>query len=84
MTVNLTWAGNGVTSSSTDTSRSTCGGFTSENHQMGSSAIASASGTLSFGDGTSITLGPSDFGSLDQGSFVTNAQGYPNPACYGI
>ena len=84
LTVNMTWAGNGVTSANTDTGRATCGGFNSENQDSIKSAIASATGTLSFGDGSSITLGPSDFGTVDQSSFQSNVQGYPNPLCYGI
>ena len=84
LTVNLTWTGNGVTSSNVDTSRSACGGFNSENHNSMTSAIASVNGTIVFGDGSVLTLSNPDFAQSDAGTFSSEIQGSPNPLCYGI
>ncbi len=84
VTVSMTWTGNGVTSYFTDQSRSTCGGYSSVNHSTTSSAIASASGTISLGDGTTLSLSSPDFAQTDAGTFTSTAQGTPNPLCYAV
>jgi hypothetical protein len=84
VTVTMTWTGNGVTSSNIDTNRSSCGGLSSVNHSSMASAIATASGTISLGDGTVLSLSNPDYAQTDAGSFVSDIQGTPNPLCYGV
>jgi hypothetical protein len=83
LTVTLSWAGNGTTSTSSDQGTSSCGGFSGEFHSHMSSAAAAATGALTFGDGSVMSLTNSDSGSVDSGSFTSNMQGYPSPACFG-
>jgi hypothetical protein len=84
VTVNMAWTGNGVTSSFSDNSRSSCGGFSSVNQTSQKSAIANATGTITLGDGTALSLSNPDFATSDAGTFQSDLQGTPNPLCYGI
>lgn len=83
MTVNLSWTGNGVTQSTTDQSRSTCDGLSSENQNTLNLANGSAAGTLAFGDGSVVTLPGSQHATIENGTFMSNVQGYPSPLCFG-
>ena len=84
VTIHMTWTGDGVTSSNLDTNRSTCGGFSSQNHSSMTSAVASAAGTISLGDGTTLSVGNPDYAQTDLGKFTYDIIGTPNPLCYGV
>src|SRR4030081_1024042 len=48
LTVSLNWSGNGATSISNDRNRMSCGGFSADTRSDMTSAVASASGSLTF------------------------------------
>jgi hypothetical protein len=85
MTVSLTWSGNGLTTLGTNSGHITCGTFSSAGQSSDQSAYGSASGTLTFYDGSTspIVLAASDFASVDQGTFQTDNEGNLDPRCFG-
>jgi hypothetical protein len=82
LTVSANWSGNGATSISTSSDRSSCGGLSIENHTSTSSARATATGSLSM-PGLAIAPSPSERATVDQGTVVSNVQGSPSPLCVG-
>lgn len=82
LTVSATWSGNGATATTTSEDRSTCGGFSMENHLSVSSARTTATASLT-APGLTITTSPTDQASVDQGNVVSDVQGLPSPLCVG-
>ena len=82
LTVNATWSGNGATATTTSQDRSTCGGFSMENHLSVSSARTTATASLTM-PGLTITTSPTDQASVDLGNVVSDVQGFPSPLCVG-
>lgn len=82
LTVVATWSGNGATATTTSQDRSTCGGFSMENHLSVDSARATGSVSLTM-PGMTITPSPTDQASVDQGTVVSDIQGSPSPQCVG-
>lgn len=82
LTVAINWSGNGATTVSTDENRTSCAGFSIQNHISDSSARATATGSLTM---PSVTLAPSPTGqaSVDQGTIVSDITGSPSPLCFG-
>jgi len=83
LTVNLSWTGNGVTATSSGVGRFDCAGFSSVNQSHSMTTLGAATGTLTFGDGTVMSLAGSDFGSIDSGSDMSDLQGTPSAQCLG-
>jgi hypothetical protein len=82
LTVNASWSGNGASATTTSQDRSTCGGFSMENHVSVESARATGSVSLTM-PGMTITSSPTDQASVDQGRVVSDIQGTPTPQCVG-
>jgi len=83
LTVNASWSGNGATSISNSSDQSSCGGLSMESHSSTSSARATATGSLSMPAGLVIAPSPTERASVDQGTVVSNVQGFPSPLCVG-
>ena len=85
MTVSVAWAGNGVVTSGTQSGHTICSTYTAMFQDQSSEAFGSASGTLTFYDGTSpVVLPGSDLAVVDKGSFQSDSQGTLDPRCFGI
>ncbi len=82
LTVSVSWSGNGATATSISNDRSSCGGFSMENHLSASSARATATGSLSMPNVT-VTPSPTQQANVDQGNVVSDVQGFPSPLCVG-
>lgn len=82
LTVHASWSGNGATATTTSQDRSTCGGFSIENHLSVASALATANASLTM-PGLTITTSPTNQASVDQGNVVSDVQGSPSPQCVG-
>ncbi len=82
LTVSGSWSGNGATATTTSADRSTCGGFSMENHLSVKSALATASVSLTM-PGLAIAPSPTRQANVDQGNVVSDIQGAPSPQCFG-
>jgi hypothetical protein len=85
MTVSVTWSGNGVTTTGTQSGHSDCSTFTAMFQSSSKLAFGAASGSLTFYDGVTspIVLPASDFATVDQGNFQSDNQGTLDPRCFG-
>lgn len=82
LTVSATWSGNGATAIFASSDRSSCGGFSMENHTTVSSARATATGSMSM-PGLTVSPSPTDQANVDQGNVLSNIQGSPSALCVG-
>ena len=83
LTIKLSWSGNGLTTSSTDRNRMSCGSFRADTTSDTNSSVADAGGSLTFKDGTVLTLAAADFGYVNNGTSRMDISGSLNPLCLG-
>ncbi len=83
LTISANWTGSGPTTTVVSDGRATCGGFSMEDHIIDSAGRATAGASLSMPNVT-VTASFTDQAGVDLGTLVTDIQGTPAPACFGI
>jgi hypothetical protein len=80
--VSLTWTGPGAAFTFTSDNTMHCQGFTSTFHSTGATSAETATGTLGFPDGSTLTLDPTTEANVDTSMSVIDSTGQPAAECF--